>query len=293
MTAPGAVWHGIAPSRSADAARQYLGEFDGTLMVDGYGVYDTLEKENDALLLAHCWAHARRKFVEAERTYPQCTEALTLIGELFAIDRTTANPSELEGDAKLQASEARLPRGRRERLRFSRSSGAWALEQRGLPKSGLRKAIDYMLRYWPGLTVFVDDPYVPLDSDYATERALRSCHAGMMRYRDRTRAYLDVRPRCPRAAEGNASLRRRRDVALEPAQDPNRPALTTAVCGESGENLQAVWALVLPPERAPSTFPFGVFPYLMPAPPTETISRAPELTSNRSMVDPSKSRNEP
>ncbi len=230
MTAPGAVWHGIAPSRSADAARQYLGEFDGTLMVDGYGVYDTLEKENDALLLAHCWAHARRKFVEAEPNYPQCTEALTLIGELFAIDRTTANPSELEGDAKLQASEARLAARQERAPPILEKLRAWALEQRGLPKSGLRKAIDYMLRYWPGLTVFVDDPYVPLDNN-ATERALRGCHAGMMRYRDRTRAYLDVRPRCPRAAEGNASLRRRRDVALKPAQDPNRPALTTAVCG--------------------------------------------------------------
>ncbi len=192
MTAPGAVWHGIAPSRSADAARQYLGEFDGTLVVDGYGVYDTLEKENDALLLAHCWAHARRKFVEAEPNYPQCTEALTLIGELFAIDRDTANPSELEGDAKLQACEARLAARQERAPPILEKLRAWALEQRGLPKSGLRKAIDYMLRYWPGLTVFVDDPYVPLDNN-ATERALRGIVIGRKNhYGSRSRRGTEV-----------------------------------------------------------------------------------------------------
>lgn len=177
MTSPGAVWHGIAPSRSADAARSYLGGFDGTLMVDGYRAYDTLAKENDALVLAHCWAHARRKFVEAEPNYPQCTEALTLISELFVIDRDTANPGELEGDAKLQAAEARLTARQDRAPPILAKLRAWALEQRGLPKSGLRKAIDYMLRYWPGLTVFVDDADVPLDNN-ATERALRGIVIG-------------------------------------------------------------------------------------------------------------------
>lgn len=177
MTSPGAVWHGIAPSRSADAARAYLGEFEGTLMVDGYRAYDTLAKENDALLLAHCWAHARRKFVEAEPNYAQCTEALTLIGELFAIDRETKDPGGLEGDAKLQAAEARLKARKTRAPPILAKLRAWALEQRGLPKSGLRKAIDYMLKYWPGLVVFVDDPYVPLDNN-ATERALRGLVIG-------------------------------------------------------------------------------------------------------------------
>lgn len=69
-------------------------------MVDGYRVYDTLANENDALLLTHRWAHARRKLVEAEPNYPQCTEALPFINELFATDGDTADPGELDGDAK-------------------------------------------------------------------------------------------------------------------------------------------------------------------------------------------------
>ncbi|MBK8238865.1 MAG: transposase [Deltaproteobacteria bacterium] len=37
--------------------------------------------------MAHCWAHVRRKYFEAERNYPQCGEALDLLGELFASTR--------------------------------------------------------------------------------------------------------------------------------------------------------------------------------------------------------------
>jgi transposase len=53
----------------------------------------------------------------------------------------------------------------------------WALAQRALPRSSLRKAIDYMLGNWAGLTRFLEDPYVPLDNN-ATERALRGVVLG-------------------------------------------------------------------------------------------------------------------
>ena len=49
---------------------------------------------------------------------------------------------------------------------------AWALSVQALPQSGLRKAIEYMGGLWKGLTVFLDDPRVPLHNN-ATERALR------------------------------------------------------------------------------------------------------------------------
>jgi len=64
---------------------------------------------------------------------------LTLISELFAIDRDTANPGELEGDAKLQAADARLTARKERAPPILAKLRAWALEQRGLPKSGLRK----------------------------------------------------------------------------------------------------------------------------------------------------------
>lgn len=177
LTTPDAVWHGIAPSRSAEAAKEYVGDFEGTLVVDGYKAYDTLAKDNKTLKLAHCWAHARRKFVEAEPNHPECGEALDLIGQLFEVDRGTRDPTLLEGDAKLEAAQERLAKRSREAPPLLDKLRAWALQQRGLPKSGLRKAIDYMFRYWDGLLVFVEDPFVPLDNN-GTERALRGMVIG-------------------------------------------------------------------------------------------------------------------
>src|SRR5690606_20627006 len=117
------------------------------------------------------------KFVEAEPHYPACKDAVELIGELFAIDRDTADPALLAGDSKLAAAEARA-RARSERAPpILDELRAWALAQRGLPKSGLRKATDYLLRHWESLTTFLDDPFVPLHNN-RTERALRGVVLG-------------------------------------------------------------------------------------------------------------------
>lgn len=177
MCCSNAVFYGIGPSRSANAAREFVGDFEGTIVCDGYKVYETLAGERTNLRLALCWSHARRKFVDAEPNYPVCSEAIELIGKLFKIDRDTENPSLLSGDDKLIAAETRL-RARAERAPpILAALKDWALAQRGLPKSGLRKAIDYMLVRWKPLQVFLEDPFVPLDNN-ATERALRGIVIG-------------------------------------------------------------------------------------------------------------------
>ena len=65
-----AVAYTILESRSQHAARQVLNGYAGIVMADGYGVYDALARAGPGLILAHCWAHVRRKFVEAEPHYP-------------------------------------------------------------------------------------------------------------------------------------------------------------------------------------------------------------------------------
>lgn len=177
LSVPDAVWHGISSSRSAEAARTHLGQFEGTLIVDGYKAYETLANEREGLRLANCWAHVRRKYYEAERNYPTCTEALDLIGELFSLDHETEDPSLLEGDRRTAAEQKRLEIRRARGRPILDKLHAWALAQRALPKSSLREATDYMLKYWTGLTVFLDDAYVPLDNN-RTERALRGLVIG-------------------------------------------------------------------------------------------------------------------
>lgn len=53
----------------------------------------------------------------------------------------------------------------------------WALAQRSLPGSALRKALEYMLELWSGLTVFLSNPWVPLDNNLV-ERQMRDMVVG-------------------------------------------------------------------------------------------------------------------
>ena len=178
MQSGDAVYFRAAPSRSAQTAADVLGDFSGTLICDGYNAYETVRKRKPGdIKLALCWAHVRRKFVDAEPNYPAAARALELIGELFAIDRNTADPTELSGDEKHAAEVARTAARAQTAPGILETLKNWALEQRGLPKSSLRKAIDYMLGHWQALQTFIDDPYVPLDNN-ATERALRGIVIG-------------------------------------------------------------------------------------------------------------------
>lgn len=177
MQSQDAVYFKTEPSRSADTAAKLLADFDGTVVCDGYKAYETLQKRNASLRLALCWAHVRRKFIEAEPHHPSCSRAIELLADLFAIDQETEDPTLLEGEAKRAAAEARHALRNERGPPILESLHDWALAQRGLPKSALRKAIDYMLGHWKPLQVFLEDPYVPLDNN-ATERALRAVVLG-------------------------------------------------------------------------------------------------------------------
>ena len=177
ISAPDGVFHHIAPSRGAAVPASLLGDFQGIIVCDGYKAYESLAKRCGDIRLALCWAHVRRKFIQAEPNHPTCSEALDLIGELFAIDRDTEDPAQLAGDAKLEAMAARMQARQERAPPILEKLLDWAKNQSGLPKSGLRKAIDYMVGHWDGLTVFLEDPFVPLHNN-ATERALRGVVLG-------------------------------------------------------------------------------------------------------------------
>jgi transposase len=82
VTREDAVAYTILESRSQEAARQVLNGYTGIVIADGYGAYDALARAGPRFTLAHCWAHVRRKFVEAEPHYPgPCGEVLELIGQ--------------------------------------------------------------------------------------------------------------------------------------------------------------------------------------------------------------------
>ncbi len=179
LTSPSVAFYRILDSRSKDAASTMLDSYEGNVVADGYGAYEALARAGPSFTLAHCWAHARRKFVEIEDYFREpAQEVLDLIAELYAIERSVpaahAEESEEEATARLEL---------RTRLRQERSRPvlerirSWAEAQAALPRSGLGEAVRYLLGLWPGLTRFLDDPRIPLDNNPA-ERALRGIVVG-------------------------------------------------------------------------------------------------------------------
>jgi transposase len=136
-----AVVYRILDSRSQDAAREVLGDYRGIVMADGYGAYDALARGSPGFTLAHCWAHVRRKYVEAEPHYPApCQAVLHLIGRLYAVE---AQVSALHPDATAEdraAARTLRPRRRAEQSRdIVGEIRAWALGAAGVAREQSRE----------------------------------------------------------------------------------------------------------------------------------------------------------
>jgi len=172
------VFYRILDSRSHEAAGELLAQYDGTVMCDGYTAYEKLRKTGGRFRLAHCWSHARRKFIEAEKSYAREAGAIiALIDELFAIERLCATTTGPPDDEERLRFLARLREDRS--LWVIKALECWGLDlaRKVLPKSTMGKALKYMAGLWLGLTRFLNDPRVPL-SNNASERAQRGLVVG-------------------------------------------------------------------------------------------------------------------
>src|SRR5881397_2205181 len=173
---PEAVVYRLLGTRSAAGAATVLGDYRGIVLCDGHAAYRALAKRGTAeragptITLAHCWAHVRRQYVEAEPSYPQAAEVLALIGELYAAEAAAQETA--AGDAAVLLAE------RRARVApVVDAIRTWVTQQRGLPQSTLGKALAYTTELWPGLVAFLDHAAIPVDNN-ATERALRGIALG-------------------------------------------------------------------------------------------------------------------
>ena len=168
-----AVYYRIDPSRGHQVVIDMLEGFSGVLMVDDYAAYRKAKTLLPNMTVVLCWSHARRGFVEALESYPECQQAVELIGELFEIERELPDWRVIK-DPRLRADALAKNRDvRREQSRpLCDALLLWASEQRGLPGSLLLKAINYMVSNWQDLTRFLEEPRAPL-SNNAAERSMR------------------------------------------------------------------------------------------------------------------------
>jgi transposase len=157
-------------SRSRDGPRKFLGDYQGWVKVDAYGVDDGVYLGNSRMRASCCMAHARRKFEEAKLSYPQlAAEALSYFQQLYDIEDRALALSPEDRQAVRQAEAVPLLTGLRN----------WADSQAeaSLPKSTLGKAVGYLRNQWEPLTTYVLDGRLPIDNN-ATERDLRALTIG-------------------------------------------------------------------------------------------------------------------
>jgi hypothetical protein len=166
---PAAVFF-YSPDRKALRPASHLENFKGVLQVDGYAGFEALPAKGD-ILLAACWAHARRKFYEFHQATgsPIAAEALRRIAELYAVERRVRG----------QTAKARRLARQEISLPLTDAMKPWLEAQLGRvpPKGGLAEAIRYSLVRWPALCRFLDDGRIELDTN-PVERAIRPVALG-------------------------------------------------------------------------------------------------------------------
>ncbi len=168
LTSPRLAAYHLVGSKSAASARKILRGFRGTLVVDGFAVYPIVAELEKNIQIAHCWAHADRKFKDAKDPPKAVAEIRSLIAKLYKIEREIDGP--FPGDD--EACERRRKLRQEKSKPIIKAIREWAFAQGGLRRSSFGKAVRYMLKHWDGLTRFLEDPRVSLDNN-AAERVLR------------------------------------------------------------------------------------------------------------------------
>jgi len=135
---PEAVVYRLLGTRSAAGAATVLGDYRGIVLCDGYAAYRALakrgtgERAGPTLTLAHCWAHVRRQYLEAEPSYPQAVDVLALIGELYAAESAAQATAAGEPGVLLAERRARV-------APVVAAIRTWVTQQRALPAVGARE----------------------------------------------------------------------------------------------------------------------------------------------------------
>ena len=162
------VVYDATASRSRDGPHAFLKGFKGFVQADAFGGYDGLYATGATEVA--CWAHARRKFVDARDSDATLSrEALALIGRLYGVERRAKDLTRDDRRAVRQHESAPV----------LRALDAWvrATRARVLPKSPLGQALTYATNQWAALNVYATDGDLAIDNN-AAERALRGIAVG-------------------------------------------------------------------------------------------------------------------
>lgn len=186
--------------RGREGPRKFLGAWEGILQTDGYQAYDGVG--GPKLVHVGCWAHARRKFVDAVKVNRDDATAVQMVMRmdgLFLVDR--------EARQKQMTVSERLALRRQHAAEWAEEIRLECVKLRRsvLPKSALGQAIGYTLNMWPKLRRVFDYAEVELSNNLA-ENSMRPIalgrknwlHVGSAKAGPKVAAILSVVETCRR-----------------------------------------------------------------------------------------------
>jgi transposase len=167
-----AVIYDFASGRAGENARQFLEDWNGTLVCDDYGGYAAFFKDrkvDDAVIKAcvieaGCMAHARRKFYDVWKSIksPVAADAVAIIRTLYDIERTAVHLNDSERLRLRQLNSRPIMDKYLEWLKLQR--------ERATHGTVIVSAIDYSLNRWSALSRFLEDGAVPIDNNEVENR---------------------------------------------------------------------------------------------------------------------------
>lgn len=205
-------------SRAGRVPVRLLGDYAGRLITDGYEGYAEVVRRN-SIAHAGCWAHARRKFVEAQKVQPKgktgkADWAINQIRKLYAVEKQAQGMTPEARQALRDQKSRPLIQQLRTWLDKSR--------QQVLPKSALGKALHYLDGQWDRLTCFLHDGLIPLDNNPA-KNAIRPFVVGRKNW---------LFSHTPRGAHASAAIYSLIETALcRPPNYAERFCRQAAICG--------------------------------------------------------------
>jgi transposase len=175
-----AVVYLLDPSRSHDVPEEHFSEeASGILLVDRYSAYKAMSQVKlGSLLLAFCWSHVRRDFLEVGKGFEELVPwALDWLRRIRDVYRTNRQRIAYEGGTKeFIKHDARL----REQLGEMNRQAEEELADAKL-RLPCRKVLESLKNHWQGLLRFVDHPEIPMDNN-GSERILRGAALGRKNY---------------------------------------------------------------------------------------------------------------
>ena len=173
----GLVLFNYRKGRGQYGPKEILSNYTGYVQCDGYKVYDKVAKQNQAITLVGCLAHARRKFYEARDSDAKRSEyALAVLRQIYLLERKLKEQAELTEDQFGQL--------RKEQIRpLMEALKRWIETEsvKVLPKSPMGKAMKYYQAQWPKLIRIFDNPTLRLDNNLI-ENTIRPLALGRKNY---------------------------------------------------------------------------------------------------------------